>query len=58
PTSTPNDKTQQQLSISSSSPPVSLRTNAQKSSTFDNVSSSNKVEFGSKRTSVSPSLNS
>ncbi|CAF1481951.1 unnamed protein product, partial [Rotaria sordida] len=56
PISSPNDKVQQQQ-LNVPSPPTP-RINAQKSSTFDNVSSSNKVEFGSKRTSFSPSLSS
>ncbi|CAF1063625.1 unnamed protein product [Adineta steineri] len=51
PISSPNDKTQQQISIPS--PP---KPNIQKSSTLDTVSSSDTVEFGSKRTPFSPSL--
>ncbi|CAF0950930.1 unnamed protein product [Adineta steineri] len=58
-TSSPIDKTPTQLLPSpSSSPTQNHRLNAQKSTTLDSVSSSDTVEFGSKRTPFSPSLGS
>ena len=56
--SSPNEKTQSQLPPPPSPSPTQNRLNAQKSSTLDHVSSSDAVEFGSKRTAFSPSLGS
>lgn len=56
--SSPNDKSQQQQQQQMNPPLSPPRTNLQKSLLLDNVSSTDTVEFGSKRTSFSPSLNS
>ncbi|CAF2629926.1 unnamed protein product [Rotaria sp. Silwood2] len=56
----PNEKiqSQQQHPPTPSPSPIQNRLNPQKSSTLENVTSSDTVEFGSKRTSFSPSLGS
>jgi hypothetical protein len=55
----PNEKTPSQLPLPPPSPSTTQnRINGQKSSTLDSVSSSDTVEFGSKRTPFSPNLGS